>query len=123
MSATRARWKEGLTLPRYPAPGSSPVSARTRCGCAPSMDSGCTERAHTRGVATRALTSGTPDRTERVMERVDTIVVGAGVAGVTAARLLADAGRRVVVLEARDRIGGRTWTDRRDGHVTDRGAS
>jgi monoamine oxidase len=57
------------------------------------------------------------------MEHVDTIVVGAGVAGVTAARLLADAGRTVVVLEARDRIGGRTWTDRRDEQVTDRGAS
>ena len=41
------------------------------------------------------------------MDRFDAIVVGAGVAGLTAARLLADAGRRVVVLEARDRIGGR----------------
>lgn len=53
----------------------------------------------------------------------DTVVVGAGVAGLTAARLLARAGRRVVVLEARDRIGGRTWTDRTDGGVTDLGAS
>lgn len=57
------------------------------------------------------------------MERVDTIVVGAGVAGLTAARLLARAGRRVVVLEARDRIGGRVSTDRHDGLVTDMGAS
>ena len=57
------------------------------------------------------------------MQHSDTIVVGAGVAGVTAARLLTAAGRRVVVLEARDRIGGRTWTDRRGGSVTDRGAS
>lgn len=57
------------------------------------------------------------------MEHVDTIVVGAGVAGLTAARLLTDAGRRVVVLEARDRVGGRVWTDRSDGHVTDLGAS
>ncbi|MGB4777721.1 flavin monoamine oxidase family protein [Microbacterium sp.] len=57
------------------------------------------------------------------MTEFDTIVVGAGVAGVTAARLLADAGRRVVVLEARDRIGGRVWTDRTGGYVTDRGAS
>lgn len=56
------------------------------------------------------------------MTDADTIVIGAGVAGVTAARLLQDTGRRVTVLEARDRIGGRTWSDR-TGDVTDRGAS
>lgn len=53
----------------------------------------------------------------------DTVIVGAGVAGLTAARLLRAAGRRVVVLEARDRIGGRTWTDRTSGFSVDRGAS
>ncbi|BDV30932.1 flavin monoamine oxidase family protein [Microbacterium terricola] len=53
----------------------------------------------------------------------DTIVVGAGVAGLTAARLLAREGRTVVVLEARDRVGGRVWSDRADGLVTDLGAS
>ncbi|MFF2272811.1 flavin monoamine oxidase family protein [Agromyces sp. NPDC058136] len=53
----------------------------------------------------------------------DTVIVGAGVAGLTAARLLHDAGRRVVVLEARDRVGGRTWTDRTAGFSVDRGAS
>jgi monoamine oxidase len=42
------------------------------------------------------------------MSRV--IVVGAGVAGLTAADALAAAGREVLVLEARNRIGGRTWT-------------
>lgn len=55
--------------------------------------------------------------------RFDTIVVGAGVAGLTAARLLSRAGRHVVVVEARDRVGGRIWTDRRDGVSTDLGAS
>ena len=40
----------------------------------------------------------------------DVIVIGAGLAGLTAARDLADGGRRVIVLEARDRLGGRTWT-------------
>jgi monoamine oxidase len=53
----------------------------------------------------------------------DTIVVGAGIAGLTAARLLTTAGRRVVILEARDRVGGRVHTDRSDGLVTDLGAS
>ena len=40
----------------------------------------------------------------------DVVVVGAGAAGVGAGRALAAAGRRFVVLEARDRIGGRAWT-------------
>ena len=40
----------------------------------------------------------------------DTIVIGAGVAGLSAARLLTQAGRSVVILEARGRIGGRIHT-------------
>lgn len=39
----------------------------------------------------------------------DVIVVGAGFAGVTAARELSRAGKSVAIVEARDRIGGRTW--------------
>ena len=42
-------------------------------------------------------------------ERFDVAVVGAGLAGLTAARELSARGRRVVVLEARDRLGGRAW--------------
>ncbi|HKK27951.1 MAG TPA: NAD(P)/FAD-dependent oxidoreductase [Gemmatimonadota bacterium] len=42
-------------------------------------------------------------------------VLGAGVAGLAAAAALAEAGRDVVVLEARDRVGGRVHTLRPDG--------
>lgn len=40
----------------------------------------------------------------------DVIVIGAGAAGLAAAHTLASAGRSVLVLEARSRIGGRVWT-------------
>lgn len=57
------------------------------------------------------------------MTTYDTIVIGAGMSGVTAARMLADAGEDVVVLEARDRVGGRMHTDRASGFPVDLGAS
>ncbi|WP_169947386.1 FAD-dependent oxidoreductase [Microbispora sp. H11081] len=44
--------------------------------------------------------------------RVDVVVVGAGVSGLTAARRLRDAGLAVAVVEARDRVGGRVRTHR-----------
>lgn len=41
----------------------------------------------------------------------DVVVIGAGSAGIAAAKTLQQYGRSVVVLEAMDRIGGRAWTD------------
>ena len=53
---------------------------------------------------------------------VDVCIVGAGYAGLTTARRLAQAGRSVAVLEARERIGGRIWTfPLADGSAVDRG--
>lgn len=50
-------------------------------------------------------------------------VVGAGASGLAAAAWLAAEGYDVTVFEARDRIGGRIWTDRRLGLPLDLGAS
>ena len=51
------------------------------------------------------------------------IVIGAGMAGIMAARTLQDAGGNVTILEARDRIGGRTHTDHSLGTSVDLGAA
>ena len=46
----------------------------------------------------------------RLPSSIDVAIIGAGAAGLGAARALADSGLSVAVLEARDRIGGRAWT-------------
>lgn len=53
---------------------------------------------------------------------VDVIVIGAGIAGLTAAHHLQQRGRRVVVLEAEHNAGGRMRSELLNGHVLDRGA-
>lgn len=50
-----------------------------------------------------------------IEKQIDVAVLGAGFAGVAAARELKRYGRKVVVLEARDRIGGRAWTAELNG--------
>lgn len=42
----------------------------------------------------------------------DVIIIGGGISGLSAAKLLKESGQKVVVLEARDRVGGRTFTIR-----------
>jgi monoamine oxidase len=52
----------------------------------------------------------------------DVIVIGAGLAGLAAADRLVWAGHHVTVLEARDRLGGRVWTDSSGAMPADLGA-
>src|ERR1700730_5278976 len=67
----------------------------------------------------RVRCGGLPERID-----ADVCVVGAGYAGLTAARRSHHGGKSVVVLEARDRVGGRIWTPRlSDGSPVDRGGA
>ncbi|MDT7642762.1 MAG: hypothetical protein QOC67_6063, partial [Pseudonocardiales bacterium] len=58
-----------------------------------------------------------------MVESYDVVIVGAGFAGLTAARELSRRGYSVLQLEARDRIGGRTWTDDRFGRELEMGGT
>jgi phytoene dehydrogenase-like protein len=51
----------------------------------------------------------------------DVIIIGAGIAGLTAAKVLKNAGKTFKIIEASNSIGGRVQTDEVDGYLLDRG--
>lgn len=65
----------------------------------------------------------TPTYTRFGPDEADVIVVGGGFAGLAAAREITRAGRTAVILEATDRLGGRTWTTERFGTYVELGGT
>lgn len=53
--------------------------------------------------------------------KFDVAIVGAGIAGLTAAKVLTEAGKNVLLIEKSDGVGGRVRTDEVDGFLLDRG--
>ncbi|CAG1996103.1 unnamed protein product [Fusarium graminearum] len=77
-------------------------------------------QSHTeRGLETQAVVPSS----HHIDNSYDVIVIGAGFAGLVAARELAAKGLKVLIIEARDRIGGRTWTARAFGEDFEMGGT
>jgi monoamine oxidase len=64
-----------------------------------------------------------PSNIQSTEHTYDVIVIGAGYTGLTAARDLTTTGHRVLLLEARDRIGGRTWSSNIEGYPFEMGGT
>jgi len=86
-----------------------------------SLAAGCGDSEPDQASSSSASSTSTPAPPDG--PTADVLVIGAGIAGLRAAEVLVATGRRVIVLEARDRLGGRIYTDRSWGVPVELGAS
>ena len=94
------------------------AGAAAGAGALLASDADAAKRRHTRKRKPRKRKRSTQVR------RADVIVVGAGFAGLTAAREIVKAGKSVIVVEARDRVGGRVWNhELPGGEASERGGT
>src|SRR2546426_3380939 len=85
---------------------------------------GITRRGLIGAAAAGAAVAALPKSGHAATRSADVIVVGAGLAGLTAAREIVKAGRSVIVLEARDRVGGRVLNQPIvGGEISERGGA
>ena len=71
------------------------------------------------GMAASLAVLGGQSITSQRTQANDAVVIGAGLAGLACAQRLMASGRKVVVLEARQRIGGRIWSEQRQDCTID----
>ncbi|MCW1966830.1 MAG: FAD-dependent oxidoreductase [Anaerolineae bacterium] len=89
-----------------PTPKPAAPSTATPLPVAPTTSAATAAPSPQPTLAVRNATIAAPTSTQSP----DVIIIGAGIAGLAAAQKLMQRGERVLVLEARDRIGGRLWT-------------